>query len=454
MFSKKLYTLLILTSCTFHSFAQNGVNSPYSRYGFGILSDRSMGFNKGMGGVAMGWRDGQIINVANPASYSAVDSTTALFDLGISLHNDNLKMGNLQQNAKNTSFDYFAFHFRASKNVGVALGILPFSNIKYSFASSAETINNNENVTANYNYSGDGGLRQAFLGAGWQPFKPISVGFNAGFLWGDYSHAISKSLSESTAYSITRSYTANITTFTLDFGAQYIQPLSKKNSIVIGASYSLGHNINSNAVRLTQTMSNTLVQKQTGDTIKNAFQLPQGFAAGVTFNHDNKLKIGADFELQKWGDVKFPNQDSDYNLSDNTTNATAFSSSKGALYDKMRIAAGAEWTPNKFSNSFADRITYKIGGYWSTSYADADLSHKVGEKPYEFGVSAGVSLPIFNRWIWHNSPKVNISAQWVHTNIPYLSASSLRKDYLKENYLKLCIGITFSEYWFFKYKVQ
>jgi hypothetical protein len=32
--------------------AQNGINSPYSRYGFGIQSERAMGFNKGMGGVA------------------------------------------------------------------------------------------------------------------------------------------------------------------------------------------------------------------------------------------------------------------------------------------------------------------------------------------------------------------------------------------------------------------
>ena len=34
--------------------AQNGINSPYSRYGFGIQSDRSTSFNKSMSGVAQG----------------------------------------------------------------------------------------------------------------------------------------------------------------------------------------------------------------------------------------------------------------------------------------------------------------------------------------------------------------------------------------------------------------
>ena len=77
------FILIIFTTfASLATFAQtNGVNSPYSRYGFGILSDRSMGFNKGMGGVAMGFRDGQTINAAIPASSSAVDSLTALFDL-------------------------------------------------------------------------------------------------------------------------------------------------------------------------------------------------------------------------------------------------------------------------------------------------------------------------------------------------------------------------------------
>ena len=124
--NRKIF-LLFITFISLQINAQNGINSPYSRYGFGMLSDRAMGFNKAMGGVAMGFRDGQIINAANPASYSAVDSLTALFDLGMSLHNGNYKMGNLQSNAKNSSFDYAAFHFRATKGIGVALGILPSS---------------------------------------------------------------------------------------------------------------------------------------------------------------------------------------------------------------------------------------------------------------------------------------------------------------------------------------
>lgn len=37
----------------------NGSNSPYSRYGFGILSDRAQGFNKGMAGLSTAMRNGK-----------------------------------------------------------------------------------------------------------------------------------------------------------------------------------------------------------------------------------------------------------------------------------------------------------------------------------------------------------------------------------------------------------
>lgn len=54
--------MLAFMSATVCSYAQNGTNSPYSRYGFGVMNDRSQGFNKGMAGVAQGFRDPTIVN--------------------------------------------------------------------------------------------------------------------------------------------------------------------------------------------------------------------------------------------------------------------------------------------------------------------------------------------------------------------------------------------------------
>ena len=448
---KKLLFVIILLSATVSINAQNGVNTPYSRYGFGIMSERAMGFNKGMGGVAQGFRNGQEINIANPASYSAVDSLTALFDLGMSLQNGNYKMGNLQQNIKNTSFDYFAFQFRATKNVGIALGIMPITNIKYNFASSSEPIQNREGVTSSYSFSGNGGLREVFLGTGWRPIAPLSIGINASYLWGDYTHNMTMAFSENTAFSMARIYSANISTYNLQAGIQYIHPLTPKDKIVVGATYTLGHNVGSSAYRDTRTLNSSAIEAQTIDTIKNAFQLPHSLAAGITYYHTKRLRIGADFEMQKWGSCKFPNQQAGY--TDNTT-PDIYQSTSGQLYDRTKISAGFDWIPQPQAKGLFKKSTYKFGGYYSNSYAKADPTGTVTDKPYEFGLSAGITMPIVNRNIWHNSPKINVAVQWVHTSIPYLNTTTLSQNALTENYFKLCLGITFSERWFYKWKVQ
>lgn len=442
-----LVALLMMTSVG--ALAQNGVNSPYSRYGFGMLSDRSMGFNKGMGGVAQGFRDGQSVNVQNPAAYSAVDSMTALFDFGLTLQNGNYKMGNVQKNIRNTSVDYFAMHFRATKNVGVALGVLPVSNIKYDFSSTSETIEGTENMSSSYVFSGDGGLHEVFLGAGWRPFKPISVGFNASYLYGNYDHNMLMSFSESSVYSLSRSYKADIKTYNVDFGLQYIQPFGKNNQLVVGASYTLGHDIKNDAYRSTSTLNNNIIESETTDTIKNAFQLPHSFAVGATFYNSNKLRVGIDAELQKWSECKFPNQQSSM-----TTNSSAYVTSKGQLYDRKKISAGFDYIPNAYSRSYFSRMTYKFGGYYSQSYAKADMTGVVKDKPTEFGLSAGVTLPIMNKNLWANAQKINVSVHWVHSNIPYLNSATMKQATLSENYLKFSLGITFSERWFYKWKVQ
>lgn len=452
-YNKKYITFLLLMTISFAVYAQNGINSPYSRYGFGVLSDRAMGFNKGMSGVAQGFRDGQSVNIQNPASYSEVDSMTALFDLGLTLQNGNYKMGNIQKNVRNTSFDYFAMNFRAVKNVGVSVGILPISNIKYSFSSASEHLEGTEDVTSSYNFNGDGGLHEVFLGAAWKPFKPISFGFNAAYLYGDYSHSLTMAFSDNSVYSLSREYTADIRTYNLDFGIQYIQPIGKNDKFVLGASYTLGHDVNNDAKRITQTLENGYIKSITTDSIKNAFQLPTSYAVGLTYYKSNKFRVGVDAELQKWSSCKFPNQQTSISPSD-VNNSSQYLSSKGQLNDRKKISFGADYTPNMYSEKFFSHMTYRFGGFYSQSYANADATGIVTDKPIEYGLSAGVTIPIANQHIWRAKPKVNISVQWTHSSIPYLNTNTMKQANLSENYLRLSIGMTFAECWFFKYKVQ
>ena len=116
------------------AYAQSGTNSPYSQYGLGILSDQTAGFNRGMNGLGLGFHEHNQINFSNPASYSALDSLTFIFDAGLSGQLTNFKEGGNKKNAQNADFEYVVAGFRAFKHVGVSFGLIPFTNVGYSYS--------------------------------------------------------------------------------------------------------------------------------------------------------------------------------------------------------------------------------------------------------------------------------------------------------------------------------
>ena len=140
--------------------AQSGTNSPYSQYGLGILSEQSQGFNRGMNGLGLGFRYGNQVNTLNPASYSAADSLTMIFDVGLSGQITNFKEGNTKVNAKNADFEYAVAMFRAMPSLGISFGIVPFTNVGYSYSRTDVASSSLYSIET---HSGNGGLREVYV---------------------------------------------------------------------------------------------------------------------------------------------------------------------------------------------------------------------------------------------------------------------------------------------------
>ncbi|MBR0361273.1 MAG: hypothetical protein IIX35_02740, partial [Paraprevotella sp.] len=169
---KRIGCMLLLVA-TLHLSAQtNGTNSPYSRFGLGNLKEASQGFNKGMGGVALGFRDGGLLNKQNPASYSAIDSLAFIFDLGMSLQSSKFKSGGNSVNTLNTSLDYIHAGFRLRSGIGFTFGFMPYTSMGYNFSEkkklSNDFISGNSREYVNQ-YLGNGGIHEVFVGLGWNP---------------------------------------------------------------------------------------------------------------------------------------------------------------------------------------------------------------------------------------------------------------------------------------------
>ena len=126
---KKILAAVLFTALATPSFAQSGTNSPYSQYGLGLLSDQTSGFNRGMNGLGLGFREHNQVNYINPASYSSIDSLSFIFDVGISGQVTNFDEGGVKKNANNSNFEYAVAGFRAARHLGVSFGIIPFTNV-------------------------------------------------------------------------------------------------------------------------------------------------------------------------------------------------------------------------------------------------------------------------------------------------------------------------------------
>ncbi len=433
---RNIFTSLLLASATLPLAAQtNGSNSPYSRYGFGLLGDRGNAFNKGMAGTAYGMQNGKELNTKNPASYAAIDSLTFLFDLGLSMQNGNIAQGGVKTNAKNSSVDYVTAGFRVAKNVGMSLGLVPFSTIGYNTSSKEEIQASNQVLTKTTTFSGDGGLHEAYIGVGWAPFRRFSIGMNAGYLWGDLSHTVLMNFDDSNINSTRQAYETDIRTYKADFGLQYVQPLDKKNTLTLGLTYGLGHDIKRDAYYYNQKV--VTGSSASGDTLvcRNAFQLPHTLGAGITWTHDNSLRVGVDYTFQKWADMKFPM------VVENAAGALDYVGRKDLFTDLHKVSLGMEYVKNPEGLRWRQRVRYRAGFSYQTPYT------KIGgvDGPQHFLASVGVALPITNM---HNSRSlINFSAQYERVK-PKMAGM------ITENYIRFSIGLTFNERWFMKWKAE
>lgn len=430
---KTLITVIGLTLAATTAVAQtNGSNSPYSRYGFGLLGDEANAFSKGMAGTAYGMRNGTELNSKNPASYSALDSLTFLFDFGLSLQNGNISQGGTKTNAKNSSIDYITAGFRISPRFGMALGLVPYSTIGYETSTSSENVPTADGTTGALTTttqtdtrSGDGGLHEAFVGLGYEPLRGLSVGANFGYLWGTIEHSSSVSVTnQSTTTSTSQAYYADIRSYKLDLGLQYVLRLDKKNDLTLGLTYGLGHPINSKAY-FYNTVSNS-------DTLscKNAFEFPHSVGVGLTWTHNQSLRVGADYTFQKWGGLKYPAlQGNDYVTVTNS------------FCDRHKVSLGMEYVPDADGLKWGKRIRYRAG----VSYASPYLKINGEKGPTSYLATAGVSLPIIN--MYNNRTFLNLSAAYERVQ-PHSSGQ------IKENYFRFTIGITFNERWFMKWKAE
>ena len=280
--------------------AQNNTNSPYTRFGYGDLGDRSFGAGRAMGGVGYGLRSPKQINPMNPASYSCMDSLTFLFDFGVAGQLSWFDDGNSRQHDINGNLEYIALQFPVHRRIALSVGLLPYSYVGYQFG----TVRNEAGVTFTESYEGSGGLSDLYGGISidlWK--KRLAVGANFGFLFGNITHeqVVLMSSEGTGAYNTSRSQELRIRDIKMDFGIQYTHPFSRTESVTLGFVFSPKNSLNADSYQLTQSYTSSGSDSEIiqSDTIRNrAFGLPNSYGVGLSYVKQNKLTLAVDFSYE------------------------------------------------------------------------------------------------------------------------------------------------------------
>lgn len=398
--------------------AQDRISSPYSRFGVGELFGNTHVNNMAMGGISQGIYNPLFVNTSNPASYTAFDSLSFVFD--VSLHARLTKLSTLSatQSADYASLGNLLFGFPVTGWWKASFGLLPYSSTGYKM-----TDHHADSVWNNYNnvYEGDGGINQFYAGSSFDIARNLSIGINAGYMFGTMNHSRATEFPDSLYRFNSRTKFSNrVHDFMLTYGIMYHKEYSNGFKFTAGGSFisrtKLGTSVD--RVSYTYTSSGTGVDspRDTIDYVENNDEniiLPMGMAAGISIGKRDKWLIGSDFKYTQWEDFKF-------------------SASPEPLVNNMQIALGGFFNPSTSTvSNYLSRVIYRAGVRYSNGFLELR-----GQRIDEFGISFGVGLPLPR-----TSSTINLSVEAG-------SRGTKEQNLINENYVKFTLGLSLFERWF------
>ncbi len=381
--------------------AQNNTSSPYSRFGYGELSDNVPGAMRAMGGVGIGMRDGRVINASQPASYSVVDSTTFMFDVGASAMWSNYGDAIGKRNKANGNLEYLTMQFPLWKYIGFSLGVLPYSFVGYDIKETDTTAVH----PYSKGYNGEGGITEVYGGLSFNIMNWVALGANVYYMFGTVTNERAIVFSEADFHNVYQAGVIQVSDVRFRYGLQFFHTFGK-HSFVLGGVFENKSKLNG---RFSQ------VEAVTNDTVKlmnqtDGFELPMMYGAGLSYVYDNRMTLAFDYSMTGWGNVQ-------YAIDPNS------------MRDRMKLSLGFEYCHNPFGKRYVERMPFRFGLSVADSYVRT-MSAK------DFTVSIGVGFPLRS------------AATVLNTSLEYGHRGS--KSTLEENYLRFTINASISENWFFK----
>lgn len=395
--------------------AQNNINMPYSMFGIGEIRFNHYAQNMGMGGINQAFRSNMSVNDVNPAAYTAIDTTSFVFDATVVSHFYGQKTNSISQYSDYVSLGNISMGFPITRWWAFGAGLKPYSLMGYSIRDKGE---HPMAGGVNYIYEGRGGLSQLFIGTAINPINGLSLGINASYVFGNMFRETSVVSDSAGVYITNRLLSDNANGWVLGLGMQYQLKFDENKHLTIGATFGQKSEIDNSSTEtlrrrmLGSVQFDTIVHRNIGD---GYIALPRYYGAGLYARFNYNWSAGLDFQWQNW---------EDFNLADR----------KDSFNDSYQIAFGVMYRPTVETYSpFFHRMQYTTGFRFGQSYINYD-----NESLNEFGISFGVFIPV--RRVFSG----------MKIAFEYSQRGNVDNHYMQENFYRINMGINIYERWFLR----
>jgi hypothetical protein len=481
---------VLIIACTINLQAQNSTQSPYSRFGIGILNSTAFATNLAMGGTDIGLSQAGHINYGNPASYSSLWFTTYEGAMEFKQYEYKTDITTHHSNTASVSYFEFAFPVKPAK-WSLGFGLMPYSKVGYLVNT---TTKNSFDDLVYGRYEGSGGLNSFHIVNGFKISKKISFGFNAEYLFGIINNDRRVSFPSIYYYGTEISSSTSVSWFHFTGGLQAafdsIQ-VAKSDSIImlekkIGILESSLKNYISNNIGNTspetyekkneltreiaeaKLMKENVVRKKvksdwrlvfgliaspqmdlhaTNTSLINSFKSKYlGSSAEVSVIRDTieykkgdksyvrlPLSLGAGFSLQKsnkllfCGDFRFQQW-----------SKFSFLGAPDSLVDSWKVSGGIQYIPNdRAIKSYLQTVHYRVGFHYDHGYLKLN-----GTNITDIGASIGFGLPIRK------------AGTLLNFTLEGGNQGTTKNNLLLEKYFRIMIGFTINDRWFIKTKYE
>jgi hypothetical protein len=410
---------LLVTFClflTFSSFAQESSASPYSYYGVGEIRFKGTADTRAMGSIAV-LPDSIHINMQNPAFYTNLKLTG--LTLGGSHTKTRLETNTEEEKARRTSFDYLAIGIPMGK-LGAGFGLMPYSAVGYKIENTPTLA-----LPQLRQYTGNGGVNKAFLGAGYQITKKLSVGAEFGYYFGDIETTSLTRVADA-QYGTREQNESHASGAGFTAGFSYITKISNKLQFNASATFAPESKLtfrNERRIDIVQFLSSglgVLGESYTPDADNTKVKLPTKVLFGAGIGEPKKWMVGTQLTLSQSEDM-----------------GNRFGDIENSQYENGFVySLGGYYIPNYASFSdYTKKIAYRAG----FRYEDTGLVIN-GKDIKDTAVTFGLGLPLGG------------SFSNINVGVEYGKRGTKDAMLVEENYLTFTLGLSFNDRWFVKRK--